>query len=148
MNKLLILIFTLVSSLSFAQQKINWVSIEEAEKIQLENPDKPMFIDVYTDWCGWCKKMDKSTFVDDSVVDYITDNYIPVKFDAEFKDDVNFKNRTFKYIKSGSRGIHQLAAVMLQGQLSFPSYLVLNSEGVVTHHIRGFQAPTDLLSQL
>ncbi|MGI9526681.1 MAG: thioredoxin family protein [Weeksellaceae bacterium] len=148
MNKFFTLIFILVASFSFAQEQINWVSIEEAEKIQLENPDKPMFIDVYTDWCGWCKKMDKSTFVDEEVVAHITNNYIPVKFDAEYTKDINFKNRTFKFVKVGNRGFHQLAAVMLQGQLSFPSYLVLNSEGVVTHQIKGYVEANDLLNQL
>ena len=42
------------------ESKIKWISIEEAEKLNKENPKKIM-IDVYTDWCGWCKKMDKDT---------------------------------------------------------------------------------------
>jgi thiol:disulfide interchange protein len=50
----------------FAQKHkgpINWLSLEEASSLYESNP-KPMFIDVYTDWCGWCKKMDASTFQD------------------------------------------------------------------------------------
>lgn len=148
MNKLFVLMLFLATTLSFAQEKITWVSLQEAEKIQAKNPEKPMFIDVYTDWCGWCKKMDKSTFMDKEVVKYLNNNFIPVKFDAEQKGDIKFKDRTFKFIKAGNNGYHQLAAVMLQGQMSYPSYLVLENDGNVTNVIRGFQKPNVLLDLL
>ena len=33
-------------------------------------------VDVYTDWCGWCKKMDKETFNHPVIAKYINENYI------------------------------------------------------------------------
>lgn len=143
------IVFVLFLSLGLLNaQEITWMNVEDAEKAQLEDPNKSMFIDVYTDWCGWCKKMDNSTFKDKEVVEYLSKYFIPVKLNAEQKKDINFKNQTFKYISSGNSGVHHLAYALLQGQLSYPSYVVLNSKGEITHMIRGFMNADDLLNQL
>lgn len=68
---------------------INWINIEEAQKLGKDEPRK-IFVDVYTDWCGWCKKMDRSTFVDQSVVDYVNQNYYAVKLNAESSRKIVF----------------------------------------------------------
>ena len=147
MQKILLGLFLLLGVGLNAQQEIKWFSMEEAEKIQLENPDKPLFIDVYTDWCGWCKKMDVSTFKDDEVVSFLNEYFIPVKLDAEQKAEIKFKNETFGFIASGGRGVHELAAVLLQGSMSYPSYVVLNSKGQITHLMKGYMPPNDLLNR-
>jgi uncharacterized protein YyaL (SSP411 family) len=47
-------------------EAVNWVTFEQA--VELSKKDKrKVFIDVYTDWCGWCKVMDKNTFSDPKV---------------------------------------------------------------------------------
>ena len=74
------------------KNKINWVTIEEAQELTKENPRK-IFVDVYTDWCGWCKKMDKSTFVDPDVVEYVNENYYAVKLNAESREEIIFKGK-------------------------------------------------------
>lgn len=71
-------------------KKINWVSIEEAEKLTMEKPKK-IFVDVYTDWCGWCKRMDATTFTDEAVVDYVNEHYYAVKLNAESKEAISLK---------------------------------------------------------
>lgn len=71
---------------------INWVNIEEAQKLGKEEPRK-IFVDVYTDWCGWCKKMDRSTFADGSVVDYVNENYYAVKLNAESSKKIKFNGK-------------------------------------------------------
>ncbi len=76
---------------------------------------------MYTEWCGWCKKMDKSTFVDSTVAVYLAANYYPVKFDAEQKEDLVFAGQTFKFIKEGGRGSHQFAVALLDGKMGYPS---------------------------
>jgi thioredoxin-related protein len=96
LNNLLILAFVLVLSVAFATEpnegKIKWMSIEEAEKASKQNP-RPIFVDVYTDWCGWCKKMDKATFENAGIVDYVNKNYYAVKLDAENEKQITFMGK-------------------------------------------------------
>lgn len=73
-----------------AEAKINWMTMEEVEKLTKENPRK-IFVDVYTDWCGWCKRMDATTFTDEEVVAYVNENYYAVKLNAESQDNISLK---------------------------------------------------------
>ena len=86
-----------------AADEIKWYTWEEAYELNQTAPKK-VFIDLYTDWCGWCKKMDKETFTDPAVVKFINENFYAVKFDAEQEKDIVFNEKTFTFIKSGRRG--------------------------------------------
>ena len=99
-------LFTLVlivtASASFAQKHkgpINWLSLQEADSLYQINP-RPMFIDVYTDWCGWCKRMDATTFQDQNIANYLNANFYAVKLDAETKDSINFKGKQYTNTQS------------------------------------------------
>ncbi|MBT8210292.1 MAG: thioredoxin domain-containing protein, partial [Eudoraea sp.] len=65
-------------------QEVQWLTWEEATNLATteENPKK-IFVDVYTDWCGWCKKMDKDTFQNAEVAAYMSKNFYMVKLDGE-----------------------------------------------------------------
>src|SRR5579872_755561 len=96
---------------------VKWMTFEEAvEKSKTEK--RKIFIDVFTEWCGWCKVMDKNTFPDPEIARVLNENFYPVKFDAEQTADVVFRGNTFKFIPQGNRGYHQLAAALLNNQLS------------------------------
>lgn len=136
-------------SVYVSAQDINWMSLSEAEAAQKENPHKPYFIDFYTSWCGWCKKMDQSTFKEAEVVKHINENYIPVKFDAETKDDVHFKGKIYKYVKAkNGRGINAFAYFSLKGKLSYPSYAVINGDGETERLLLGYMPKETLLQGL
>src|SRR5690606_27012707 len=128
MSKYLYILFLFIS-VNLSAQEIQCVAIDNAEELQKANPEKSLFIDVYTDWCGWCKKMDNTTFKDKEVVSFLNDYFIPVKFNAEQKEEVIFNNQKFNFMQVGRRGVHELAAALLQGSLSYPSYVVMNSDG-------------------
>ena len=53
---------------------VKWYSLEEAVALQKKKPKK-IFIDMYTDWCGWCKRMDATTFTDPAVSAYLNENF-------------------------------------------------------------------------
>ena len=75
-------------------ETINWLTIEEAQALSEKEPRK-VIMDVYTDWCGWCKKMDKTTFADEKVAQYVNENFYAVKLKADSRDEVTFKGKEF-----------------------------------------------------
>lgn len=125
-----------------AQNIIKWMTWEEAIAKNKIEPKK-IFIDVYTDWCGWCKKMDKATFQQDDIARYMNEHYYSVKFDAEQKEDIYFKEKNYKYVSQGKRGYHELAAAMLRGKLSYPTVIFLDEEMNMIQPIPGFQNPSN-----
>jgi thioredoxin-related protein len=127
--------------------KINWVSWEEAVELNKTNPKK-VFIDLYTDWCGWCKKMDKSTFVDTEVVDFMNKHFYAVKFNAEQKEDISYQDKSFKFIKSGRRGVHELAYALLDGRLSYPTFVILDESFARIMISPGFKKAPQIMKEL
>ena len=136
-----ILVFVLslfMSTDSTAQRKIQWRTWEDVEKLQKENPKK-IFVDIYTEWCGWCKKMDKATFQQDHIAKYVNENYYAVKFDAEDKSDITFDGKVYKYVKNGRNSYNELALALTRGQLSFPTIVFLDEDNKILQPIPGFQ---------
>ena len=110
----LLFLLMIVSTASFSQEKkatklednkeIKWISFLDAVALNKKQPKK-MIIDVYTDWCGWCKTMDRTTFKNKDVVHYINQYFYAVKFDAESKDTIKFDDKIFNSIlQAKSRG--------------------------------------------
>jgi len=139
----LLFLFFITSTISVAQE-INWLSIEEVE-VAINNEPRKVLIDVYTDWCGWCKKMDATTFKDKELVSYLNQNYYCVKLDGEDKDILVFKGVEFNFVNEGRRGYHELAAGFLQGKMSYPSLVFLNEDLVVLQVMKGFRTSDELL---
>ncbi len=100
----------------------------EAYNLNKKKPKK-IFIDVYTDWCGWCKKMDATTFMNPEIAKYMNDNFYCVKMNAEMKDTLVVDGVTFLNPNpAASRSSHQLAIELLRGKMSYPSYVFLNDK--------------------
>ncbi len=143
--KKLILAFIVLTISSFGNlnaQKINWMSWEDM--IQKQKVEKrKVIIDLYTDWCGWCKRMDKTTFRNPVIVDYINKKYYAVKFNAEQREDVNFDGHIFKFVKQGRRGYHEFAAALTQNNLSYPTYVFLTDNMQILQVFAGYQQAKD-----
>ena len=119
---------------------IEWLSFEEAIERNKTTPKK-IFIDVYTDWCGWCKVMDKNTFSQPEIAAYMNENFYAVKLNAEQKEDITFNGSTFKFVAQGRRGYHELAAAILQGKMSYPTVVFMNENNQILQPIPGYQKP-------
>lgn len=118
--------------------QVHWMTFEQAlEKSKTEK--RKIFIDVYTDWCGWCKVMDRNTFNDDKVAKLLNEKFYPVKFNAEQREDVVFNGTNFKFIESGRNGYHQLAAALLNNQLSYPTVVFLDEDFKMIQPLPGYR---------
>lgn len=142
MKKLFALItFLSASLLAVAQETaspVKWMSFEEAlERSKTEK--RKIFIDVYTDWCGWCKVMDKNTFSEAAVAKILNEQFYAVKFDAEQTRDIQFAGRTFKFIPQGNKGVHELAVALLNNQMSYPTVVFLDEEFRMIQPVAGYQ---------
>jgi thioredoxin-related protein len=139
----LFLILILLSCRIYAQEQkkplINWYTLEEAEKLQEKAP-RIILIDMYTDWCGWCKVMDTTTFLHPDIAAYINTFFYPVKFNAERKDTVTFRGKSYINTGEGRRPPHQLAVELLKGKMSYPT-LVYMDESFTPNPISGYMPP-------
>ncbi|MCW5923916.1 MAG: DUF255 domain-containing protein [Saprospiraceae bacterium] len=141
--------FTFQNSTTYpAVGTLQWHTWEEAVELNKTAPKK-IFVDVYTDWCGWCKRMDKSTFSDSTVAAYIAANFYAVKLNAEQKEDIQFNGQTFKFMDGGNgRGVHTLAYSLLEGKMGYPSFVFLNEKYERIMISPGYKEPKDILKEL
>jgi thioredoxin-related protein len=127
--------------------EIKWMSWEEAVKASAKNPKK-IFVDCYTDWCSWCKRMDATTFKDPAVVEQMNKQFYAVKFNAEQRENLVWRDHTFKYIASGNRGVHELAYSLLDGRLGYPSFVYLDEKFDRITISPGYKQPDQILKEM
>ncbi len=142
MKRILIVSVLLLSTYMVFSQLIpvKWYTIEEAEKLNQQQPKKFM-IDVYTDWCGWCKKMDKETFANPFISQYLNEHFYPVKFDAEQSNPIAFGGKSFSNANTGARSTHEFAQLLLNGQMSYPSIAFITERLELLGAVPGYKDP-------
>ncbi len=133
----LCLIFAL-NGAAQAQEQIQWMKFEEAVAANANNP-KMILVDVYTDWCGWCKKMDKDTFTDPRVVAHLKKNFYAVKLNGEdTKRRFPFMGKTFSEA--------EMAVAMRVN--SYPNFVVIEPGLQNLAQLPGYREPADFLAGL
>lgn len=147
MKNLFTLFFSLLLIGIAAQDKklIQWKNLQEGDSLQIHGDTRLLFVDIFTDWCGPCKFLDKYTFQNQEVSSYVNENFIPVKFNAELKESVTFKGNTYDYISNGQTGIQSWAYYALGGNLRYPSIALINKNGETVYVISGFMQPDEFL---
>lgn len=131
---LLVLAWSIPATFCYGQVK--WMTFEEAVE-QSKKEKKKIFIDVYTDWCGYCKVMDKNTFNDPEVARILNENFYPVKFNAEQREDVEFDGHVFRFVPAGR--YHELAASLLNNKLSYPTVVFLTENFEMIQPLPGYR---------
>ncbi|MEM9884734.1 MAG: DUF255 domain-containing protein [Bacteroidota bacterium] len=121
-----------------AQDKIQWLSIEEVEQ-KLKQETRKVLVKIYTENCAWCKRMDEETFDKSFVADYINQNFYAVALNAESEDEILFNGKTYKFVKTGKRGHHELAEELTKGNLSYPSVVFLDENLKILQSVSGYK---------
>ncbi len=134
-------------SITAVAQEINWVTMEQALELQKKEPKK-IFMDVYTNWCGPCKMLDKNTFANADVAAYVNEHYYAVKFNAEGNDEVTYKDQTFKNpnydaTKANRRNSSHEFSGYLQVR-AYPTMVFFDEEGNLISPITGYLKPQQL----
>jgi thioredoxin-related protein len=117
-------------SLSAAESAVNFTPVTSWQQAldRAKEENKYLFVDAYTDWCGWCKVMDRNTFSNDTVGDHMNSRFVSVKIEMETDWGIDLA------MKYGVRG--------------FPTFLVFSPEGVLVQRIVGYQPPEQFLVSL
>ena len=126
------LLSLLVSTAATAQDtaSVRWLTFEQLE-VALATDPKPVFISFYTDWCAYCRKMDKAVFTQPDVIERLNSDYYAVRFDAETKEVVHFGGRRLvnDMVGKSRRPLHQIAQLLAlrRGEFVAPAMVILDA---------------------
>ncbi|MEK9136508.1 MAG: thioredoxin fold domain-containing protein, partial [Bacteroidota bacterium] len=98
--------------------QLKWMSFNEGVA-EAKKTGRKVMIDVYTDWCGWCKKMDKDTYADAGVADYLNKKYVAIKLNAESSTKLKYRGQSYTE--------QELSAAF--GVTGYPSIIFMQSDG-------------------
>ena len=136
---LLVVALALTVTHAFAGEKvkggINWLTWDEVQ-VEMKKKPKKVFVDIYTNWCGWCKVMDKKTFSNPEVIKYMNENFYAVKFDAETREDIMFMGK--KYSFAPEHNANLLAAQLMNGQMSYPTTIIMDENFANPQPVPGY----------
>lgn len=131
--------------------QVNWITITDLDNLsqspQWANSDKKVFIDLYTQWCGWCKRMDGTTFTDPTIIAYLNANFHCIRLDAETKETLVIGQQVYSWQARGKRGMNELGEKLgtVQGKISYPTLVFLNKNLRRIQAIPGYRDADDLL---
>ncbi len=113
--------------------KIDWLTWEEAQKRMAVTPKK-VYVDVFTDWCGWCKVMDQKTFTNTNVIKYLNENFYCIKFNSEKDNNIVFNGKVYAI----EGGTSKLASELLKGKMMYPTSIVFEENFTNPQPIPGY----------
>jgi len=144
---------------------VNWISFTELDQL-IQSPKwkkekRKVIVDLYTDWCGWCKRMDKDTYAKERIAGYINSNFYAVKFNAEQKAAVSFGGREYAFkvlrqMKDGNgnvvkeQGTHELAIAIgsVNGRIGYPTTVFLDENLGLIQTLPGYLRDDQLYPML
>jgi thioredoxin-related protein len=127
----LILAFTLRLNAG-DKSNLQWYSFEKG-LAEAKKTNKKMLVDVYTDWCGWCKRMDAETYSNAGIASYLQEKYVVVKLNAESKSKQSYNGRQYTE--------QELAGEF--GVSGYPTTLFFKSDGTAITAVPGYANAAD-----
>ncbi len=116
------------------QDEIMWFGPEQI----MPNAEKPYFIKVYAKWCGWCKKLDKTTFLEPEVITTLNEHFIPIHLDGESDTKINVDGQVFQ-----TRDF--LKHIQIEG---YPTLVMIDKNGAISEISPGYKTDKQLLRML
>lgn len=141
---LIILFFSISLSV---QAQVQWLSFDALDSaMQVE--EKPIFVEFYTSWCTYCKKMDQEVFPDQKVAEVLNNGFYAVKFDAESSEEITFDGLTFK--KAEGETYHPLVMLLAskKGEFAPPVFLFLDKDFKVNEKVNAYLSRKKILAKL
>ncbi len=106
-------------------EDIEWYSSLDSGLTVAKQKKKLLMVDFYTDWCGWCKKLDNETYKDPDVIQY-SQKFVCVKIDGD-KDKMSVSRYRVD---------------------AFPAIYFLDSDGNIISKVRGFRPAEEFLAEM
>ncbi len=129
----------LFSQLSFAQTNeelstLRWHQWDEGIAAA-QTSGKWMLVDVYTTWCGWCKKMDRSVYGNQIVQGLLAESFIPVKLNAESSN----------LLTNGDKQYTEQEWAKLLEAKSYPTTVIVDQKFQIVARLRGYVDPLNFI---
>lgn len=121
---------------STAGTAVRWVPLENGLK-SAETSKKYLFVSVYTDWCGYCRKLEATTYKAPPVIAELDKHFESVKLNAESDELVTWKGKK----------ITARALTALWGVEGFPTLLFINRHGEIVGSFNSYVEP-DMMVKL
>ncbi len=128
MKRLAILMFLLFTVEGWSAGQVKWFHSFDQAIVQAKKSGKPIFVDAFADWCGWCHKLDQEVYSSPKFVNYM-ERYIPLKIDVE----------------DGATGTQFAEKYAITG---LPTLLVTDPNGILINRIGGFMDADELIQDL
>ena len=120
-----------------SSEKIQWHSYNDGITLA-RTQNKKLLIDVYTDWCGWCKKMDSDVYTVENIRTIVASNFIAVKLNAESANNVT----------AGSDQLDEAGLARAMGVTGYPTTVFLESGAGPITKIAGYMEAKEFATVL
>jgi len=136
----LALAFIIITNSFKPADEIKWVGFNDGYTLAKKNK-KIMLIDVYTDWCGWCKRMDRDTYAKSEIAALVNKDFVAIKFNPEAAGTYTFEGKTY----SGQ----ELAGVIGDNQINgYPTTVFIQPKTIKKKLVVGYKNVEQMQGEL
>jgi len=123
--------------------QVEWLSIDEAIE-QSKTQKKKLFIMVYGEHCEWSSRMNKGTFTQPGIAEYLNEHYYPVLFNINETKPVTFADKEYTRVKKSGMSYHEFIAYITMGRMSTPTLVFFDESMRMLQPIAGYKDANDL----